>query len=198
MIELFTLFPDRLNLNGDQANLLVLKKRLEWNGIESRIVAVNSLEELARLQKEFTKQPKGKFLLVGHGSAAAMASFSQHADEIRNSVCELARAGMPGLAVGSGYELVQPSFTRGERLSDYADIEAAGELPRAFGYINTATDLQPLAKLGANFLVTLIHGPVLARTPELADLFIERMGEKVDSNRRSLEVDALADAANQS
>jgi CobQ-like glutamine amidotransferase family enzyme len=198
MIELFTLFPDRLNLNGDQANLLVLSKRLEWNGVESRIVALNSLDDLSRANKDFAKQPKGKFLLVGHGSAAAMASFSKHSDEIRQSVCEMARTGMPGLAVGSGYELVQAAFTRGARVSDYADIEASGELPRAFGYINTDTDLQPLAKLGANFLVTLIHGPVLARTPELADLFIERMGEKAGSNRRSLEVDALADAANQS
>lgn len=195
MIQLFTLFPDRLNLNGDQANLLVLKKRLEWNGVESRIFPVNSLEDLERLEGEFAKQPKGKLLLIGHGSSAAMASFSKNTDEIRSIVLGLARAGLPGLAVGSGYELLQPSFTRGERLSDYADVEAAGELPRAFGYINSDTDLEPLAQLGENFLVTLIHGPVLARTPELADYLIERMGETVDSNRRSLEVDALAEAA---
>lgn len=197
MIELFTLFPDRLNLNGDQANLLVLKKRLEWNGHESQIVAVNSIEELSRLGAEFAQQPKGKFLLVGHGSSAAMASFAKYSNDIRSLVCKLAAAGLPGLAVGSGYELLQPSFKRGVRLSDYADIEASGELPRAFGYINSDTDLPPIANLGENFLVTLIHGPVLARTPELADYLIERMGEKAVSNRRSLEVDALSDAANQ-
>ena len=196
MIELFTLFPDRLNLNGDQANLLVLKKRLEWNAIERRIIAVNSLHDLERLGKDFATRPKGKFLLVGHGSSAAMASFSTQADEIRNIVFELAHAGIPGLAVGSGYELLKPSFTRGERLSDYANVEAAGDLPRAFGYINTDTDLQPLAKLGANFVLTLIHKPVLARTPELADFFIDRIGEKANANPRALEVDALADAAN--
>jgi CobQ-like glutamine amidotransferase family enzyme len=126
-----------------------------------------------------------------------MATFSKETDEIRRIVRELADAGLPGLAVGSGYELLQPYFIRGKRLSDYADVEASGELPRTFGYINSDTDLQPLASLGANFLVTLVHGPVLARTPELADYIIERLGEKADSNRRALEVDALAASANQ-
>lgn len=196
MIQLFTLFPDRLNLNGDQANLFVLKKRLEWNSIECTIVSVSSLRDLEKIGKKFAQQPAGKFLLVGHGSAAAMASFDDEAAALRDGILELISKGLPGLAVGSGYELLQPDFKRGARHSDYADVEATNGLPRAFGYINSDTNLEPLAKLGPNFLGTLIHGPVLARTPELADYLLESMGERAISNRRSLEVDALADAAN--
>ncbi|MEN9955915.1 MAG: hypothetical protein RLY34_722, partial [Actinomycetota bacterium] len=34
MINLVALFPNHLDLNGDQANLKVAKKRLEWLGYE--------------------------------------------------------------------------------------------------------------------------------------------------------------------
>lgn len=196
MIKFFTLFPDRLNLNGDQANLFVLKKRLEWNSVECNTFAISSLTELEKLGKQFAEQPTGMFLLVGHGSAAAMASFAEETAALRDGILDLINQGLPGLAVGSGYELLKPDFNRGVRHSDYADVEPTNGLPRAFGYINSDTDLEPLAKLGPNFLGTLIHGPVLARTPELADYLLECMGERVTSNRRSLEVDALADAAN--
>ena len=66
MITFYTLFPDRLNLNGDQANIFVLQQRLAWQGIESELVAI---ESLAVLQGQ---DLTGKFLLIGHGSNAAM------------------------------------------------------------------------------------------------------------------------------
>jgi CobQ-like glutamine amidotransferase family enzyme len=197
MISLYTLFPDRLNLNGDQANILVLQKRLEWAGIASEVVDLTTVKQLEKLSVDFTDDPNGKFLLVGHGSIAAMRSFASMHEAVRSAVLELSKAGLPGLAVGSGYELVIPDFSRGQRLSDYADIAAADGLPRIHGYLNTDTDLPAVRAIGDSFICTMVHGPVLARTPELADLFLGRMGVQVVSSSDSLEADAIAASANQ-
>lgn len=196
MIEFFTFAPIKLNLNGDQANLLVLRKRLDWLGQESTLTTLESLADLAAFRKGFQERPEGKFLLLGHGSRAAMASFDSDAQELRSSVLEMAAEGLVGLAIGSSYELLQPSFKRVERNSDYADIAPNNGLPRVFGYINTNTDLTPLARLGQNFFGSLVHGPLLARSPELADQFIELLGVQATPNARSLEVDGFAAGAN--
>jgi len=196
MIEFFTFAPSKLNLNGDQANLLVLRKRLEWLGQESTLTTLESLADLAAFRKGFHGRPEGKFLLLGHGSRAAMTSFGSDAQELRSSVLEMAAEGLVGLAIGSSYELLQPSFKRVERNSDYADIAPGNGFPRVFGYINTATDLEPMSRLGQNFLGSLVHGPLLARSPELADQFIELLGVKATPNARSIEVDGFAAGAN--
>jgi len=191
VIEFYTYRPDRLNLNGDQANVAVLRKRLEWAGIESRVVAVEQLNKLEELDAV------GKFLMLGHGSAAAMRSFASEAQQVREQVLSLADRGWVGLAVGSGYELLFPGATRRERLSDYADVEATESLPRLFGYVNTDAEL-PLAQvLGEAFVCTMVHGPVLARTPELADALLRKLGVASATTKESEEADSYARGANE-
>ena len=54
MKTIYTLFPEMLNLNGDSANSMVLKKNLQWIGEPSQILPVSNeteLIELARLVK---------------------------------------------------------------------------------------------------------------------------------------------------
>lgn len=189
MITFYTLFPDRLNLNGDQANVFVLQQRLAWQGVESEVVAIDSL---AALQGQ---ELAGKFLLIGHGSNAAMRTLEGRASELRDAIFDLARAGLVGLAVGSGYELLFPDFTRGERLSDYADVPAQGWLPQLFGYINTDTNLPAATVIGDAFVCTMVHGPVLARSPELADKLIEKLGVVPNETKHSIEADGYATRA---
>jgi len=196
MITFYTLFPDRLNLNGDQANILVLQKRLEWQGIDSQVVELSTEKDLEKLSVDFSNEPSEKFLLVGHGSIAAMQSFAPMHDTARSAVLELATAGLPGMAVGSGYELLVPEFSRGARLSNYADIPAADGLPRIYGYVNSDTDLALVSTLGDSFICTMVHGPVLARTPELADILLSRMGLAVTASEDSKLADAFAAVAN--
>jgi len=195
MIEFFTFAPIRLNLNGDQANMLVLRKRLEWLGYESKLTILDSLADVTEFSKRFEDSSKEKFLLLGHGSRAAMASFEPVAAEIRSTVLEMASNGLVGLAVGSSYELLQPSFKRVSRNSDYADIAPIDGLPRLFGYVNSDTDLKPVSRLGQNFVGSLVHGPLLARSPELADYFLNLLGVQTKANARSKEVDAFAEGA---
>jgi len=65
-IRLGSLFPEDLNLNGDQANLLVLKKRLELRGVSSLVVDIplNKIDDV-------------DFLFLGHGSIAAWEFISR-------------------------------------------------------------------------------------------------------------------------
>ena len=190
MITLYSFAPEKLNLNGDQANLLVLQKRLQWLGVDSRITPIHDVDGLAAI-----KPVAGEFLLVGHGSKAAMASIPNH-DQIRAEVIRLAESGMPGLAVGSGYELLQPIFSRIERRSEYANLGEQAGLPELFGYVNTDTDMPEVDRLAGDFVLSFVHGPVLAKTPQLADWFIERLGVKVASNANSTKADAFAAESN--
>ena len=190
MITLYTFAPEKLNLNGDQANLLVLRKRLEWLGVKSQIVPIQDVGGLVSI-----KPAKGDFLLIGHGSRAAMASIPNQ-DQVRTEVRRLAETGMPGIAIGSGYELLQPEFARVERRSEYANLGEQAGLPELFGYVNTDTDMPEVDRLAGDFVLTFVHGPVLAKTPQLADWFIDKLGVKVTSNAYSTKADAFASMSN--
>lgn len=191
MITLYTVAPARLNLNGDQANLLVIKRRLEWMGYDCKLVAVDSLEQLQGIQPS-----AGDFLLVGHGSRAAMKSLEPWATW-RQAIEKLISKGIVGLAVGTGYEALSPDFKRVDRVSEYADIDAEAGLPRINGYVNTDTDLPRVQRVGENFIFTMVHGPVLAKNPELADWFLERLGVKSIPNEKSALADKYAAGSNQ-
>lgn len=183
-----------MNLNGDQANVFVLRRRLEWLGIESKVVSI-APEDFEAAAARIIEAPESKFLMVGHGSKAAVTSFANHHEAIRQGVLDFAQAGGVGLVVGSGYELVCPDFERTPRLSDYADLPAEDGLPRVFGYINTDTNLPAISRLGDSVIATMVHGPVLARTPELADLLLTSLGVLVAPNANSVEADKYAEGA---
>ena len=73
-IRLATLFPSDLDLNGDQANLLVLLKRLEYRGVKAEIVELNDPSNL-----DFD------LVFLGHGSMAAWAEIDKkHPDLAAN------------------------------------------------------------------------------------------------------------------
>ena len=38
------LYPDLLNLYGDRGNILCMRRRLEWRGIDAEVVQVEDLE----------------------------------------------------------------------------------------------------------------------------------------------------------
>ncbi len=158
MINLFTLFPNQLNLDGDQGNLLALKKYLIAAGFN---VTVQKMS--------LDVQPEQiHFVLFGHGSIAAMES-------IDGSLGELDWTGLlaaPGLAVGSAFEylsrksIASQSIKLGERQSSF-EVEAFGNLT-VLGYRNTDSGLPNLAMNG-QWICTMLHGPVLAKNPTLLD-----------------------------
>ena len=157
MIRLGTVYPERLNLNGDQGNLLALTKFLRLAGFEVEVRPVSNTAQALDCH----------FVLLGHGSMAAMDSL-----ESVLSAMDIAAitSAVPGIAVGSGYEWLSSngftaqSINRQERESEF-QVGSLGAVT-ALGYRNTDSGLPNLAFTG-KWLCTMLHGPVLAKNPVL-------------------------------
>jgi CobQ-like glutamine amidotransferase family enzyme len=177
-ISLSTLFPQHLNLNGDQANLLVLQSRASSYGFACRITPV------------YDSGFDGDLLFIGHGSLAAWADIESKHPTLLSEIAEIVRTGKMVLAVGSGYVKVAQALgletTFGKHRSEF--IEDSGIV----GYINSDSELEPV-RYESNSLFTLLHGPVLAKNPQLADYLLEKIGVNT-SNKSDLliELDKLA------
>lgn len=162
ILKFAALYPSHLNLNGDHANLLILKKRLEWRGVPSEIVAVFEPIDLATFD----------LVLLGHGSSAAWDDIESIDSSLVSNLVNLINSSVPVLAVGSGYvklmeTLSSDALSRGEHLSQFNIFDGV------VGYVNTDVELPEMAWLGKSML-TLFHGPVLAKNPKLADEIIAK------------------------
>ena len=157
VIRLGTFFGTRLNLDGDQGNLLALKRYLEAAGFAVEVQPVASTDQALL----------SHFLLMGHGSQAAMNSL---ADRLPGFDWNRIIQEVPGLAVGSGAEWLTQhlgglgTFSRLERVSEFRVAEL-GDL-KVLGYRNSDTDLPDL-RLEQQFILSMLHGPVLAKNPRL-------------------------------
>jgi CobQ-like glutamine amidotransferase family enzyme len=74
----------------------------------------------------------------------------------------------------------------GVHRSEFVDVDGV------VGYLNSDS-LLPIVHYEKNFLLTLLHGPVLVKNPELADSIISKLGIAVELKSAYLdELDALA------
>jgi CobQ-like glutamine amidotransferase family enzyme len=158
LIKLGTIFPNQLNLDGDQGNLLALKRYLTAAGFQVGVQVVSPDVSSSDLN----------FVLFGHGSLAACESIAGKLDELD----WLALLKVPGLAVGSGFEylsrnsIVPQMIQSGERESAF-QVANLGNL-EVLGYRNTDSGLPNLA-MNEQWICTMLHGPVLAKNPKLLD-----------------------------
>jgi CobQ-like glutamine amidotransferase family enzyme len=156
VIRLAALYPEHLNLNGDHANLLVLQKRLKWRGVESEVVAVTKRDNLDKFD----------LLVLGHGSTDAWAELTKIDSDLASRVLEFLNSGKPVIAISSGFEFLVEEMNslkvkHIERVSEFQELDGV------VGYINSEADL-PAVTWVKNSLLTLFHGPVLAKNPALA------------------------------
>lgn len=163
-LKFAALYPNHLNLNGDHGNLLVLKKRLLWRGVQVDIVPVIKAQDLADFD----------FVLLGHGSKAAWSEVLQIDPELLKKVGELTRAGKPVMAVSSGYEYLIEEL-EGSVAEHAAHLSEFRNVDQIVGYVNTDVVLTEIRIIGKTVL-TLFHGPVLAKNPDLADKIISDAG----------------------
>ena len=189
-VTLVSILSEKLNLNGDQANLFVLQKRLTWLGFRSKIESVGSAAELAAANADF--------VLLGHGSLAAWKACEQQWPTLAQDFAS-ATSNVPGLAVGSGATKV--SLAIGHKLkqlsqpvSEFA-VESIDNLD-LLGY--KYADVEPaVSQKNGEALLTWLHGPLLAKNPQLADRFIASIlkakGILIDSfeNENTRRVDEL-------
>ncbi len=185
VIRLGAISQTHLNLNGDLGNLLVLKKRLEWRSVESSIEHLHGSEDLNGFD----------YILVGHGSNAAWKQLLDSRSDLLDKLVAYVESDGALLAVASAADRLQPLLTGvevtfGDRVSEFLDVDGV------VGYKNSGIEGENLSWY-KNALLTQLHGPVLAKNPDLADEIISSNGW-ADINLRSQELDAVDELAAQS
>jgi hypothetical protein len=138
--------------------MLALKKYLSAAGFAVEIISMTQPTPFQGVH----------FVLLGHGSLAAMQSIDGSLKAMDWSTIMQ----IPGLAVGSGFEylsresLVAQKIVIGDRDSEF-QVETLGAL-QALGYRNTDSGLPNLA-VNEQWICTMLHGPILAKNPALLD-----------------------------
>ena len=185
-LKLAALYPDHLNLNGDVANLLVLQKRLQWQGHAAEIVSLTSSSNLSDFD----------VVLAGHGSIAAWADIKRIDPEIIKNVLNFIDSGKSALVIASAYDQLAEEVLGSKNRTGSHRSEFVKTSEGIVGYLNTDSNEEVL-RWHKNSLFTLLHGPVFVKNPELADAFIIKSGlvKEIQPNIHSIEIDELARAS---
>lgn len=198
-ITIVHLYGKEMNIYGDNGNILVLVKRLEWRGLKANVVRVGVGEPL----------PKNAHLVVGGGGQdAGQQAIADDLQLKQPALQKLADNGVPMLMICGMYQMMGKAFIT----SDGATIEGIGVLDvttqassgRLVGNVVGETDFGALVgyenhsgrtSLGAgvkafgavatglgnngldgtegarfnNVFGSYLHGPVLAKSPQFAD-----------------------------
>ncbi len=203
-LTLVHLYPREMNIYGDTGNVLVLRKRLGWRGLDATVVPVGVGDPLPT---------EADILLGGGGQDAAQgdigADFVSRAATLR----AMADDGVVMLAICGTYQMLGHEFLTkdGERIGGVGvlDLTTTGTDTRLIG--NNAVDspwgrlvgfenhsgltdlgpgVRPLGRTLAgrgnngrdqtegavrdNVFGSYLHGPVLAKSPGFADELLRR------------------------
>ncbi len=210
LIKIAHLYPTELNLYGDSGNILCLKKRLEWRGLEARIIPVNCGDAL----------PDFDLLFIGGGQDREMRLLARDIRKKGDALRFAVQSKKVIFAICGGFQLLGKYYETADgeliKLSGALPFYTVGGARRMIG--NTVFDtpfgitvgfenhsgrtyldgLTPLGKiingfgnngedkteglLFNNTFGTYAHGPVLPKNPELADELLSRAaGLKLDA-----------------
>lgn len=101
-VDIVHLYPVDMNLYGDTGNVLALTRRLEWRGIEARVVTVAPGDD--------TDLGQADLLFMGGGQDVGQESVAEdlmgRGDEVRHLVQE----DLPVLLICGGYQLFGQHF----------------------------------------------------------------------------------------
>lgn len=165
MIRLSSFEPELFNRNADQGNMLVLKRQLEWRGVEFELLS------------EF--DAAADFVLIGDAFSAVTEHLRAELLALAPSLQRRLDLGLPTLIVGSSYEFFMgvlnglPQPKRATRESEFRRVTSKDI--SAFGYRNTDLASDDLYVKGG-FIATTLYGPVLAKSPDLLALVLSDLG----------------------
>lgn len=183
-IRLGAISPGHLNLNGDLGNLTVLQKRLAWRGVKSVIESLDGSEKFSDFD----------LILLGHGSNAAWNELLSLRPELLPNLISYVEADGAFIAIGSAADRLLPlvgvEVGSGKRVSKFIDVDGV------VGYKNSSSN-SPDLMWRKKALFTQLHGPVLAKNPNLADQIIQ-MNEWAEIQSRSNELECVDELAAQS
>lgn len=162
-ITILSVFPELLDLNGDAQNALVLAQRARWAGLDARVHAL-----------PLGASPSGRpdIVVVGSGAESSAGAVLDGLRVLEGDLRSWTAAGVPLLAVGTGWELLGESVELATgtvltglkvfsgrsvpraRVSD--DLVVDTGYGRLVGFENHAR--QYLAGTGAQALGTVVYG----------------------------------------
>ncbi|HEY0166688.1 MAG TPA: glutamine amidotransferase [Jatrophihabitans sp.] len=203
-LTLAHLYPREMNIYGDTGNVLVLRKRLQWRGLDADVVGVQVGDRLPA---------DTDILLGGGGQDAAQGDIGQDFVSRGAELRAMADDGVVMLTICGSYQLLGHHFlTKDGRTIDgvgVLDVSTTGSDQRLIGNNHIDTDwgrlvgfenhsgltdlgpeVQPLGRTVAgrgnngrdqtegavrgNVFGTYLHGPVLAKSPQFADELLRR------------------------
>ena len=191
MTKIYTLMPDRLNLNGEQGNVLVLKRRIEWLGFRVEVVSVDSVAKLSELITSGDLAKGGSFVFIGQGSLETFGLFEKQKDSVTNLYSQLQQAEIPTLVVGTLFELLASAPKLPEFRSEFVLEKFVGADFDILGYAGTAYQVEAIKLTGSSFIESVLHGPILAKNPKLADWFLSKIGIPISPNKQFEVVDEI-------
>jgi CobQ-like glutamine amidotransferase family enzyme len=165
-LKFASLFPGHLDLNGDQANLRVAAKRLQWFGHQVDFVSVNRGEKIPS---------DSALVFLGHGSIAAWSDIEGDLANLMPQIKSLISNGAAFMAVSTGHEraieygLLPGKVEKVQRISKF-EITTFDGL-EILGYLNSETTAPVFQKQGL-LLGTQLHGPLFAKNPLLVDTYL--------------------------
>lgn len=187
-LHIIHLFPNELGLFGDSGNVLALRKRAEWSGIETRVTSVNLDDGIPT---------NGDIYVIGSGSTAGIRQVAERCHDIARALDSSRANGSTILAISAGIHLLSNriDFSDGSHVTGAGMIDAiatplrerrVGEVFDDYaGFVNTGhvlTDGDDSLVWERNGIVgTYLHGPFLPMNPGFADVLIARhSGSAVD------------------
>jgi hypothetical protein len=138
MITLVHLYPREMNIYGDTGNVIVLKRRLQWRGMDVRVVPVNIGDPL----------PTDTDIMLGGGGQDAAqgdigADFASRGTELR----AMADDGVVMLTICGTYQMLGHEF-----------ITQEGRSIKGVGVLDVVTRGQHERLIGNNFVDTADAG----------------------------------------
>jgi CobQ-like glutamine amidotransferase family enzyme len=118
-LKIVHLYPDLLRTYGDHGNVLALKRRLQWRGIEARIFPVSRGHDLP-------SDPD--IIFLGGGSDRIQRALSREVVRRRSEIGRAVDVGTVVLGVCGGFQLLGHSYT-----------DAGGGVARGMGLLDITT-----------------------------------------------------------
>lgn len=190
-MKILNMFPRRLSLNGEGGNFEIVKRRLEWSGLDVEVVsdpgAPGALEDLSGV-------------LIGSASWATALGVLEELRPKQDALKNLSESGVPFFAFGLGWEILGESISgpeaegyvagvgifpsRSVRLKKYSAGFSMGKDSsgkEAVGFVNVSSRVE-LTKEGSSLLElergigNRVSGKDTDEGLQLENLFATRLG----------------------
>ncbi|MBI2798284.1 glutamine amidotransferase [Candidatus Saccharibacteria bacterium] len=105
-----------MNIYGDYGNIICLRKRLQWRGLDCEVAEVEAGEALP---KNFD------MIFIGGGQDRGQIRVAEDLQHKKHQLVEAVEDGLPALAICGGYQLFGDYFLS----SDYGQLPGIGVFP---------------------------------------------------------------------